>query len=163
MMTEAAVWLRSRGIPQWTFFLTEAGKDFVRNRITTAETYLYCEADDRPIATFSLYWKDEETWGEHGLDNKAGYVHGLAVRRHASGKNIGRTMLDLASALIVRKSRNLLRLDCMAQNESLCNYYRRMGFADLGVGQSTITSKSLRLFERDIMKSGFNEWRNCRG
>lgn len=150
IMLEAATWLQSRGISQWSFFLTQPGKEFVRNRITTAETYLVFDPTDRPIATFTLHWKDEEIWGARGLDGNAGYIHGLAVCRRAAGNGLGRILLNQASNLIAKNSRRLTRLDCMAQNESLCNYYRQAGFTDLGVSNSLITGKSLRLFERPI-------------
>jgi ribosomal protein S18 acetylase RimI-like enzyme len=150
MMIEAALWLQSRGISQWSFFLTQPGKNFVRNRILTAETYLVSDPTDRPIATFTLLWKDEEIWGVRGLDGEAGYIHGLAVCRRAAGKGLGNVLLTLASNLIAQNSRRLVRLDCMAQNEALCNYYRRAGFTDLGVSDSVLTGKSLRLFEQRI-------------
>ncbi len=150
IMVEAALWLQSRGISQWSFFLTQPGKDFVRNRIGAAETYLVFDPIDLPVATFTLHWKDEEIWGERGLDGNAGYVHGLAVCRRAAGKGLGNVLLTRASDLIAQNSRRLVRLDCMSQNEALCNYYRRAGFTDLGVADSVITGKSLRLFERPI-------------
>jgi ribosomal protein S18 acetylase RimI-like enzyme len=149
---EAAKWLESRGIPQWRFFLTDAGRDFVRDRIGSGETYLVFDSSHQPIATFRLQWSDQEIWGPRGLDGQAGYVHGLAVRRHAAGAGLGLKLLDLASDLIARNSRPLVRLDCMAANPPLCDFYRRAGFSDLGVGTSNITSKSLRLFERSSRK-----------
>jgi len=150
ILEEAATWLQTRGIPQWSFFLTDPGKDFVRNRIITAETYLVFDSANSPIATFTLQWKDEEIWGQRGLDGKAGYVHGLAVARRTAGKGLGRILLNEASNLIAKNSRLLMRLDCMANNEPLCNIYRCAGFSDLGVDDSNITGKGLRLFERQI-------------
>ena len=47
IMIEAATWLQSRGISQWSFFLTEPGKDFVRNRILIAEAYLVFDRQDQ--------------------------------------------------------------------------------------------------------------------
>jgi ribosomal protein S18 acetylase RimI-like enzyme len=150
MMVEAATWLRSRDISQWSFFFTEPSKDFVRNRIIGAETYLVFDPPERPVATFTLYWKDEEIWGGRGLDGTAGYIHGLAVCRRAAGRGLGHILLTTASNLIAQNSRRWARLDCMAQNEALCNYYRRAGFTDLGVADSNITGKPLRLFQRPI-------------
>ena len=95
-----------------------------------------------------IQWSDHEIWGDRGLDGQAGYVHGLAVRRSAAGRGLGLRILGLASVRIARQGRGLLRLDCMADNKPLCDYYRRAGFTDLGVGTSSITSKSLRLFQR---------------
>jgi ribosomal protein S18 acetylase RimI-like enzyme len=150
LMVEAATWLQSRGISQWSFFFTEPAREFVRKRIVGAETYLIFDTVEQPVGTFALYWKDEEAWGRRGLDGEAGYVHGLAVSRPSAGKELGYVLLGLASKLIARKSRALIRLDCMAQNEALCGYYRRAGFVDMGVSDSNITGKSLRLFQRAV-------------
>jgi ribosomal protein S18 acetylase RimI-like enzyme len=147
ILMDAASWLKSRDIHQWSFFLTPQGVDFVRHRIATAETYLIHDPTDDAIATFTLQWKDEEIWGPRGLDNQAGYIHGLAVARRAAGNGLGKMMLDRASMMIAQNNRPLARLDCMAENPPLCDFYRRAGFVDLGVGESNITSKSLRLFE----------------
>jgi ribosomal protein S18 acetylase RimI-like enzyme len=150
LMVEAAGWLQSRGISQWSFFFTEPAREFVRKRIVGAETYLIYDRGEQPVGTFALYWKDEETWGPRGLDREAGYVHGLAVSRRASGKGLGYVLLGLASKLIAQNSRELIRLDCMAKNEGLCGYYRRGGFVDMGVGDSNVTGKGLRLFQRAV-------------
>lgn len=144
------MWLQSRGISQWSFFLTNPGKDFVRDRIASAETYLIFDPSRQPIATLALQWSDREIWGSRGLDGQAGYIHGLAIRRRAAGTGLGLKLLDLASDMIARNSRPRAQLDCMAQNEALCNYYRRAGFTDLGVADSNITGKPLRLFERPV-------------
>jgi ribosomal protein S18 acetylase RimI-like enzyme len=93
LMLEAAMWLQSRSIPRWTFFFSQRSKDFIRNRILTAETYLVLDPAEQPIATFTMYWKDEEAWGVRGLDGEAGYIHGLAVSRRAAGKGLGRALL----------------------------------------------------------------------
>jgi ribosomal protein S18 acetylase RimI-like enzyme len=133
IIVEAATWLQSRGSSQWAWFLTEPGKDLIRHRIETADTYLVLDPQAQPVATFTVQWDDERIWGSRGKDGTAGYVHGLAVSRRAAGQGMGLKMLEWSSDLIARNSRPLVRLDCMANNEPLCNYYRRAGFTDAGV------------------------------
>ena len=133
IISEAATWLKSRQISQWDWFLTDPGKALIRHRIETAETYVVLDPHAKPVATFTIQWDDEKIWGPRGLDAKAGYVHGLAIRRHAAGKGLGLKMLEWSSNRIVQNARNLVRLDCMADNQPLCNYYRRAGFVDAGV------------------------------
>jgi GNAT superfamily N-acetyltransferase len=146
IIAEAAAWLQSRDISQWNWFLTDPGKDLVRHRIETAETYLVLDPRAQPLATFTLQWDDEMIWGPRGKDGTAGYVHGLAVRRRAAGIGLGLKMLEWSSNLISRKSRRLLRLDCMAKNEFLCNYYRRAGFTDAGRNDALSIGASQQLF-----------------
>jgi ribosomal protein S18 acetylase RimI-like enzyme len=154
LITEAANWLQSRNSTQWSFFLTHQGKDLIRHRIETAETYLVLDPNAQPIATFTIQWDDEKIWGSRGLDKTAGYVHGLAVSRRAAGNGIGLQMLDWSCKLIAQKSRPLVRLDCMADNAALCNYYRRAGFTDAGkydvVRIGSWERLFVQLFERSI-------------
>jgi ribosomal protein S18 acetylase RimI-like enzyme len=154
IIAEAAEWLQSRDISQWNWFLTDPGKDLVRHRIETAETYLVLDPRAQPLATFTVQWDDELIWGPRGKDGTAGYVHGLAVRRRAAGISLGLKMLEWSSNLIAQKSRRLIRLDCMAKNESLCDYYRRAGFTDAGINDALSIGASqqlfIQLFERPI-------------
>jgi ribosomal protein S18 acetylase RimI-like enzyme len=154
LITEAANWLKSRSSTQWAFFLTDEGKNLIRRRIETAETYFVLDPNAQPIATFTIQWDDEKIWGQRGLDSKAGYVHGLAVSRRAAGNDLGLKMLDWSSKHIAQNNRPLVRLDCMADNEPLCNYYRRAGFIDAGtydvVRIGSWERLFVQLFERSI-------------
>ena len=157
IVAEAAAWLQSRDISQWSWFLTDPGKDLIRHRIETAETYLVLDPRAQPVATFTVQWDDEMIWGPRGKDGTAGYVHGLAVRRRAAGIGLGLQMLEWSANLIAQKSRRLIRLDCMAKNEPLCNYYRRAGFTDAGINDALSIGASqqlfIQLFERPIRSS----------
>jgi len=94
IIAEAAAWLRSRSTSQWDWFLTDPGKDLIRHRIETAETYLVLDADAQAVATFTVQWDDEMIWGPRGKDGLAGYIHGLAVCRRAAGIGLGLKMLQ---------------------------------------------------------------------
>ncbi len=161
LITEAANWLKSRNSTQWSFFLTDEGKDLIRHRIETAETYLVLDAHSQPVATFTIQWDDEKIWGPRGLDKTAGYVHGLAVSRSAAGKGLGLKMLDWSSKHIAQNARPLVRLDCMADNEPLCHYYRRAGFTDAGIYDAVRIGSwerlFVQLFERSIDPATSNQ------
>ena len=86
--------------------LYRAGQEFVRKRIVSAETYLIYDAGERPVGDFcGRIGKMKRRGVRHGLDGKAGYVHGLAVSRRAAGKGLGYLLLELASKLIAKISR----------------------------------------------------------
>jgi ribosomal protein S18 acetylase RimI-like enzyme len=146
IIAEAAAWLQSRKSSQWAWFLTDPGKDLVRHRSESAETYLILDSHAEPVATFTVQWDDELIWGPRGKDGTAGYVHGVAVRRHAAGNGLGLKMLDWSREIIARNSRRLVRLDCMADNKPLCDYYRRAGFIDAGVYDAVRIGSWQRLF-----------------
>ena len=68
-----------------------------------------------------------------GKDGRAGYLHGLAVRRDRAGQGLGEELISWCMGEVGRRGRESLRLDCMGQNPGLCKYYRDLGFIDAGL------------------------------
>lgn len=147
MLEEAARWMVRRGIEGWT------PDGFSRERIAvlieSGEIYL-AVLDGRPAGTFALQWSDRETWGL--VPDDAGYVHGLAIRREFAGTGLGREMLRRAEQMVSRSEREYLRLDCVADNEALNQYYRRAGFAYRG--RALVRGLTVSLYEKRIGVSG---------
>jgi GNAT superfamily N-acetyltransferase len=132
LLEEASAWLRSRGIEQWP---RSWGDEWIVPALGAGETWLV-ERDGRAIATVTVQWSDEATWGARPPD--AGYVHRLAVRRGHPG--LGRQLLEWAAAHAVSRRRSLLRLDCWSGNERLRAYYEAAGFTYCGdASESTWT------------------------
>jgi GNAT superfamily N-acetyltransferase len=149
IMLDAAQWLATREIDQWTWVEKSQGRNFLRERLQTAEVYLAFVRHE-PVGTVSVQWEDREIWGERGVDGLAGYVHGLAVKRSASGRGLGAALIDFAAGLTLAEGRRILRLDCMSANESLRIYYLRRGFKLVGEHHSAKTGFDSALFERKI-------------
>ena len=147
MLEEAARWMVRRGIEGWT------PDGFSRERIAVlierGEMYLAVLAG-RPAGTFALQWSDRETWGD--VPDDAGYIHGLAIRREFAGTGLGREMLVRAEHLVSRSEREYLRLDCVADNEALNEYYRRVGFAYRG--SAVVRGLAVALYEKRVCVSG---------
>ncbi len=124
LYVEAARWIRfSQGIIQWSedTFTTDYLEQFIcENDVFVA--YLEGEL----VGCFSIHWKYEEIWGELFHDN-AGYVHRLVVSRKYKGQGIGGHFITWAEAYIKNKGKKWLRLDCMADNPALNQYYRSQG------------------------------------
>ena len=146
-LEEAARWMARRGIEGWTpdGFSRERIAVLIRN----GEMYL-AVLDGRPAGTFALQWSDRETWGD--VPDDAGYVHGLAIRREFAGKGLGLEMLRRAGQMVSRSEREYLRLDCVADNEALNEYYRRAGFARKG--SSVVRGLAVALYEKRVGVSG---------
>src|SRR5690348_2580841 len=149
IMLDAARWLLSRGIDQWSWVAKPVGVRYLRERLEKAEVYLAFVGDE-PVATVSLQWEDAEIWGDRGSDGLAGYVHGLAVKRSASGRGMGKKLIDFATGVILAQRRKVVRLDCMAANAALRSYYKQLGFAEIGEMHSDKTGFHSELFEKPI-------------
>lgn len=147
IVEEAARWLASKGIPQWSWYLTDEGRKTIPDRITKLETYLVTLGGN-DVATFTLQWADRMFWGDKGEDEQAGYIHGLAVRRMFAGRGVGAAAIDWAGREIARRGRPFFRLDCMAENPRLCDFYRGQGFIDAGSAVLPDRTYHYQLFER---------------
>ena len=100
-----------------------------RGLIKTGETYVVL-ADNKIIATFGLHDEDREIWGNS--DDKAWYIHRLAVAKDLHGKGVGEQIIKWIKQQAQQQNIVYLRLDCAAENSKLCNYYEKLGFKLVG-------------------------------
>jgi ribosomal protein S18 acetylase RimI-like enzyme len=139
---EAASWLTGRGIDQWEPGSFERAP--LLDEIAHGYAYL-ASCVEQPAGTLTLSWADPPTWGRRPDD--AGYVHALAVRRAFAGQQLGRGLLAWAERTAAAAGKTYLRLDCVAHNERLNQYYRDAGFAFRGVMG---TRRPVSLYEKRI-------------
>jgi ribosomal protein S18 acetylase RimI-like enzyme len=142
ILEEAARWLVCRGIDQWR--PGSFSRQRIAARIERGEMYL-AELAGYPVGTFALQWSDEETWGD--VPDDAGYVHGLAIRRDFAVRGLGREVLRRAENLAVASGKKYLRLDCMAENNALNEYYERAGFGYRG--RVPVRGLEVSLYEKE--------------
>jgi GNAT superfamily N-acetyltransferase len=78
------------------------------------------------VGTITLQWSDRMFWGETPQD--AGYIHKLAVRPAYTGRGVGLQLLRWAEKQASVAGRRSLRLNCLASDRGLCDYYEEAGF-----------------------------------
>ncbi len=122
VLDESAAWLVAQGVRQWPGRFERA---WIEPAILRGETWLV-EVEGEVAATVTLDWADA-LWED---DGQAGYVHRMAVRRHAAG--LGAEVLRWAADVTRAAGRSFLRLDCVASNRRLRAYYESAGFAYRG-------------------------------
>lgn len=86
--------------------------------------------DGTPAGTITLQWADLVFWGEQ--QPNAGYVHKLAVRPAYAGQKIGVEMLKWSEFAARRTGKKFLRLNCLAEDRKIRDYYEREGFLHKG-------------------------------
>lgn len=127
ILEEGRVWLQQvKGINQWPFPFTPTWV----NKYLEKQEFFLVHLDDTPVAVFRLLSTDPFIWEEDSQD--AIYLHSLAVRRGWKGHGIGRHLLEWVENYTAQQNRRYLRLDCMAENLALCQYYERVGFIARG-------------------------------
>ncbi|GMK41287.1 N-acetyltransferase [Paenibacillus sp. CCS19] len=121
----SARWLNAKGIYQWRpeHFRLEHVVEFMNDG---ADVYV-AEYQGAIVGTYVLTWSDPLIWNE--LDhNGAGYIHRFAVNRDYKGLGIGEQLIQSAIGEIRQRGKTVVRLDCMAENPRLNQYYRDLGF-----------------------------------
>jgi GNAT superfamily N-acetyltransferase len=132
VLTQAAGWLRRRGVEQWP---DRFAVDWVMPAVERGETWL-ADVDGETVGTVVVQWDDPIFWPAYPAD--AGYLHRLAVRHH--GDDLGRRLLAWAERHAADNGKTFLRLDCVASNARLRTYYERAGYehvGDVAVGEYT--------------------------
>lgn len=126
---EAAQWIQmSKGFTQWRE--DSFTKAYLTSFIQDHDVFVACQ-NGEIMGCFSIQWQYEEIWGDLFHDD-AGYVHRLVVARKYKGEGVGSKLLSWSEDYIKNKGKGWLRLDCMADNPTLNDYYRGLGFIHQG-------------------------------
>lgn len=124
VLEEASRWLSSKGFEtQW--LPGPAFRQTIRDNIDRGEVYIVKDLEET-VGTITLQWSDKKYWGDLPLD--AGYIHKLAIKRSHAGQSLGLRLLNWAEAKTRAEGKSYLRLDCLASNKTIREYYEKAGF-----------------------------------
>ena len=125
ILEEASQWLSSKGLEtQWRS--SPIFRQTIKDNIERGYVYVVKDVEGT-VGTITLQWSDREFWGD--LPPDSGYVHKLAIKRSHGGKRLGLRMLQWAEAKARAEGKKYLRLDCLASNKTIRDYYEKAGFA----------------------------------
>jgi GNAT superfamily N-acetyltransferase len=143
LLDEATVWVNDLGFSQWPLPFP---RDQLAAAIDRGEVYVVESEDGEGVATVSMLPDDPEYWGDQPPD--AFYVHKLAVRRDQAGRGIGAAIVEWANAEAAEAGRQFLRLDCLADNPGIRDYYEDLGFEHRG--DLVLDGRKMSLYERPV-------------
>ena len=143
LLDEATVWVNDLGFSQWPLPFP---RDQLAAAIDRGEVYVVESEDGEGVATVSMLPDDPEYWGDQPPD--AFYVHKLAVRRDQAGRGIGAAIVEWANAEAAEAGREFLRLDCLADNPGIRDYYEDLGFEHRG--DLVLDGQKMSLYERPV-------------
>lgn len=144
---DTARWLHERGIQQWPYPLPKAFHTLIQHELAAGELYFArTEKDPEPIGALYLRWSEDALWPKGGA--QSGYLYGLAVHPRARGWGVGSELLAWVGDYAKRQGCTHLRLDCLASNPRLRQYYEAQGFAQRGL--ATMAEHDLALYEKRI-------------
>lgn len=123
ILEDAARWTTARGFGGW-----RPGSFSVatfREQIRREEVFL-ARIGAKVVGTITLQLSDDTHWADESKD--AVYVHKLAVMRDSSGRGIGIQLLKWAETQARLVDKKYLRLNCLAEDTRLRQYYEFLGF-----------------------------------
>jgi GNAT superfamily N-acetyltransferase len=133
MLIEIAQWMKDSGIKQWNYLLQGGDNEEIKQAIDNQNTYIVL-VDSEIIATFTLTTEQSE-WDQHifGVDstNDSLYLHRLAVTPEYMNQGIGQELLNWIEQNH-HSEKTYLKLDCVADNPRLNQFYLENGFEYIG-------------------------------
>jgi ribosomal protein S18 acetylase RimI-like enzyme len=143
----AAERLRLKGINQMQHWLNPPSAYLERvTQDLMSGAFLLVKKADNTVGMFRLMPSDEEYWGK--TDEVAMYLHSFVVKPSFAGQGIGSEVLKMVEKQLHEQSIPLFRLDCKADNEPLCNYYKNQGFTPIRL--QDMPHYTVQLFEKKV-------------
>ncbi|WP_242586656.1 GNAT family N-acetyltransferase [Candidatus Enterococcus ikei] len=135
MLKETAEWLKEVGSDQWSEILHGEDKHGLANAVEKGEVFFLYNSSNLLVG-MAAAWKtptiwDELLWEDYGIYQEACYVHRVLIRPIYKGEGYGKELLN---ALKVKFEGEVseLRLDCLASNYKLIQFYKENKFTNIG-------------------------------
>ncbi|MDZ7878938.1 MAG: GNAT family N-acetyltransferase [Saprospiraceae bacterium] len=143
----AAEKVQKRGTQQWQHWLNPTPEllERVKNNLHNKQFFFVYHADET-VGMFRLMDNDDEYWDKN--EDSARYIHSFVTLPKYAGQGIGSAALTLIARKVAAQNIPLLRLDCKADNLSLCNYYEQQGFAKVRLQE--MPHYAVQLFEKKL-------------
>jgi GNAT superfamily N-acetyltransferase len=125
ILYENALWLSQKNIIQWPLDWLENKRQEIQETIEFG-TYYAVDIENEIAAIVQIKSTSEDIWGND--KTLALYIHKLAIRRKFSNKNLGSKIINLIESKAAQDGVKYLRLDCVAHNVKLRQYYEASGF-----------------------------------
>jgi ribosomal protein S18 acetylase RimI-like enzyme len=147
LFEESALILREKGTTQWQHWINPTPALINRVQKGVAEKdYFFVEKSRQLAGMFRLMNSDEEYWGVQ--TEAAVYLHSFLTRPAFKGQNIGSTVLKSLEIQVRERGIRYFRLDCIADNVALCNYYENQGFTR--IRKQKVPHYEVQLFEKKL-------------
>ncbi|SIQ73437.1 hypothetical protein SAMN05878494_2300 [Bacillus cereus] len=133
LLKEVAKWLQHKKVDQWQYLLGEEATAEILEGIKEKYTYVVMK-EEEIVGTVTVSPKqnewDERIFGKEEVSNSL-YIHRFAVKRKYKGNGIGEWILQWVEEN-VQHNKEFLKLDCVGDNFTLNDFYKKNGFEYVG-------------------------------
>jgi ribosomal protein S18 acetylase RimI-like enzyme len=138
------------GIDQWdeTYPNTE-----IISEDLNVGTYYVSEMDGTIIAGINIDKNQDDTYLALDWEDKSDsflVVHRLGVKEEFWNKKIGKNMMLFTEKLVIEKGLKSIRLDTYSGNPKAMEFYRRLGYSELGTIDLKPNKDKYHCFEKII-------------
>ena len=116
-------------------------------------TYYVAEIKGKIIGGINIDQNQDKTYLEidwEDTSNSFLVVHRLAVKENYWAKKIGKNLMLFAEKLVVEKGLKSIRLDTYSGNPKAMEFYRRLGYSELGAINLKPNKNEYYCFEKII-------------
>ncbi|WP_179031265.1 GNAT family N-acetyltransferase [Paenibacillus kribbensis] len=140
LILKTARWLHSKGSTQWGNLLKGKDDHNLGGAIARGEVIIFRTSEDHALAGAVILQQqpsawDRKLWGLDDADSEGGtsvYLHRLVVDRERAGKGLGHELMQWIEQGIRFTGKDRIRLDCIAGNDKLSQFYRQCGYTYRG-------------------------------
>ena len=142
MLRAAALALKDQGISQWEYWLDppESKLKWLEEGIVQGQFYLV-QKESEKVGIVRIMEEDLLYWGKQ--DVSALYIHSLVILPKWKGLGFGSKVIDQIASIASEKNITRLRLDCVSNNQKLCQYYQNLDFQKVGTVQMPLSENTL--------------------
>lgn len=135
LLKESAEWLKETGSDQWADVLKGEDKHGLVEAVTRGEAFFFYNSRNQ-LTGMAAAWKtptewDKKLWENFGFSQTACYLHRVIIRPVYRGRSYGKELLNELKLEFSDKVSEL-RLDCLASNMKLIQFYQGNGFINIG-------------------------------
>jgi ribosomal protein S18 acetylase RimI-like enzyme len=140
------------GIDQWdhSYPNSEIIQEDIKN-----ETYFICEMEGEIVGGINIDQKQDSTYLDIDWEDTSDsflVVHRLGVMQEFWNKKIGKDLMLFTEKLVIEKKLKSIRLDTYSGNPKAMEFYRRLGYNELGTIDLKPNKNKYHCFEKNIIK-----------
>lgn len=143
ILKETAKWLEEIGSDQWSDILKGQDNHGLTNAIKKGEVFFFY--NNNQLVGMVAAWRtptlwDKLLWEKYGLNQDVCYLHRIIIRPAYRKNGYGKELLNALKAKF-KEEVSELRLDCLASNDKLVQFYRRNKFENIGSSKDSNGTK----------------------
>ncbi len=153
LLVNTAEWLLSKGSSQWSGLLRGEDSHNTPEAISRGEVFIFKQ--DAQTAGMVMLLQEPSAWDLELWSNEIAepsiYLHRLAINRKFAGQGVGKRIMQWVDTEVPTWGTNLIRLDCIANNQVLNTFYSTIGYENVGIATNNLGEFSK--FEKKVRES----------